>query len=791
MQISINWLREFVAVDRTPDELAEELTLSGLEVDGLEPAAPRFSGVVVAEILERSPHPDADRLSICRVTDGLAEHEIVCGAPNARPGIKVPFAPVGTELPDGLRIKAARIRGVESKGMLCSARELGLAEDSAGLMLLDPDARVGADLRQHLGLDDSILEIDLTANRGDCFSVLGIAREIAARHGLGPLEESVECIEPDVDAQFDFGLSDTIACPRFAGRVITGLNPSARSPDWLRERLRRGGLRPIHPVVDVTNYVMLEYGQPLHAYRLDRLQGPIDVRQAKRGESLVLLDGTALELDDDTLVIADHSGVIGLAGIMGGQSTAVDASTDAIFLESAFFAPNALQGRARRYGLHTDASVRFERGVDPSGQERAIERATALLKQIASGLAGPVFVAEDPAAVPPRPVIDVVAARIAARLGLELADEEIEQQLGGLGMDLTRKSAGWQVQPPSYRFDIAIEEDVTEELGRMIGYDRIPVSRARSDVVLGLAPESAVSTDALSDLLVARGYTEIVSYGFTDAALQAEILGDETAIRLANPLSQELGVLRRSLWPGLLKAVQLNLSRQASRCRLFETGTVFGPEPSRVDEVTCFSGVVLGARHPVHWDDQDSSTDFFDVKADLDAVLANWRLGNNFRYAPGMHPALNPSRASAILHGETTTGWLGELHPRLQKKFDIRVPVILFELNLATMPVPALPRYAQFSRFPSVRRDLAVIVDEAVAVADLTKVVTETLGGVLTRYEIFDLYRGSGVDTGRKSIGIGLILQDASRTLTDQETDEMIQRVVRRLEQELGARIRS
>jgi len=791
MKLTIDWLRDFVPVDKDGQALADELTLAGLEVDAVTPVAADFSGVVVAEILEKRPHPDADRLSICRVSDGTRELEIVCGAPNAAAGIRVPFAPVGTELPGGMKIRAAKIRGVRSEGMLCSARELGLSEDAAGLLILDADAPLGESLRRHLRLDDEALDIDLTPNRGDCFSVLGIAREIAARSGTAPLEESLDCVEPESDGTFPVEISASEACPRFAGRVITGLSAQARSPDWLRERLRRAGLRPIHPVVDVTNYVMLEYGQPLHAYRLDRLTGAIDVRLGRAGETLTLLDEQVVELDEDTLVIADGSGAIGLAGIMGGLSTAVDAATEEIFLESAFFSQAAIQGRARRYGLHTDASVRFERGVDPYGQERAVERATALLLGIAGGTPGPVLVAEDEASLPERPVIALRAARVRSLLGTDVPDAEIAALLERLGMCIEPDDDGWRVTPPSYRFDIAIEEDLIEEAGRMIGYDQIPVVPGSAEVRLGRDPETLVSTDGLSDLLVARGYSEIVSYGFTDAGIQAGILGGDGAVRLANPISRDLSVLRESLWPGLLLTARHNLSHQIDRCRLFECGTVFSADGDKVIEHPSLAALITGLRRPVHWEGETPPADFFDLKGDLEAVLASWNGQVTFEFRAERHAALRPSAAARIYRDGIAIGWLGELHPALQKRLDLRQSVVLFEIDLDAAGVAGLPKFEDYSRFPSVRRDLALVVPERVSVTDLTKHVAAGLGAALKRCEVFDVYRGQGVDTGRKSVGIGLILQDASRTLTDQETDDMIQKVVRRLERELEATIRS
>lgn len=791
MKINIDWLMDFVSLENSAEALADDLTMAGLEVDSVTPVAADLAGVVVAEVLERRGHPNADRLSICRITDGTEEHEIVCGAPNAAAGIKVPFARVGTVLPGGMKIKAARIRGVESGGMLCSGRELELSDDAAGLLLLDADVEPGTPISEHLRLDDHVLDIDLTPNRGDCFSVLGIAREVAAWQGREPLEESQACVEAESDRAHEVELVDTNACPRFAGRVVTGINTGARSPDWVQERLRRAGLRPIHPVVDVTNYVMLELGQPLHAYRLDKLEGPIRVRFAAAKECLTLLDGSELELDEDALVIADDSGAIGLAGIMGGSSTAVDPETETIFLESAFFAPGAIQGRARRYGLHTDASVRFERGVDPTGQERAIERATELLTEIAGGAAGPIMVAEAAESIPRREAVLLREERISSLLGTDIEPETLEQLLVRLGMQIVPTDGGWRVTPPSYRFDIVIEEDLIEEIGRMVGYDQLPVTPEHAGLHLGRAPESSISIDSLADFLVARGYAEVVSFGFTEADDLASITGGAAAVPLANPISQDLSVMRSTLWPGLLRSAQLNASHQLQRCRLFEIGTVFEPDGEAVRERTCVAGLLTGSRVPTHWEGGPERADFFDIKGDVEALMSIWRGNEAPSFKADTHPALNPTRSSAVYRDGIRIAWIGELHPELQARFDLKESVVLFELDLSAIDESTLPKYQAYSKYPSSRRDLAVVVNDDVTAEQLTKHVVEVLGPSLQRYEIFDVYRGKGVDPGRKSIGIGLILQDASRTLNDADTDDMIKRVMRRLEQEVGATIRN
>ena len=792
MRISTEWLQEWVDLELTPEALAEELTTAGLEVDSVTVATPPAATIVVAEILEVQPHPNADRLVLCRVSDGADTRTIVCGAPNVAVGIKVPYAPIGSTLPGGLKIKRAKIRGVSSEGMLCSARELELSDDADGLLLLAPDAPVGVALVEHLKLNDAVLDVDLTPNRGDCFSVLGIAREVAARRGASLNGPGLEPVGPQTATVFPVELVATAACPRFAGRVITGLDASAESPDWLKERLRRVGLRSIHPVVDVTNYVMLELGQPLHAYSLEKLRGGIRVRFASTGEKLKLLDGADAELQPDVLVIADESGPIGLAGIMGGASTAVDASTTDIFFEAAFFSPSALRGRARRFGLHTDASVRFERGVDPLQQERAIERATSLLKQIAGGAPGPTTMVEHRDAVPSVAQIRLRKARVEKLLGLSVTPESIEASLRSLGMKLEAAEEGvWFVTAPSFRFDIAIEEDLIEEIGRMIGYDEIETVAGSASIRLGTVSEQHIPNDDIADLLVDRGYHEVITYSFIDEPTQLSVLPGIESVRLANPISSDLSVLRGSLWPGVLRAAQQNLSRQQARCRFFELGTEFAAADGKVIEQGVVAGLVVGPLWPEHWDLGKQDADFFDVKADVEALLALTRRLADFDIERAEHPALNPAQSAKISCNGQLVGWLGAIHPRLQRVFDLKKSAVLFSLNLEPTFAAAVPIFESYSKFPSVRRDLALLVDEAVSVGDLIKLVEKTVGETLSRVVVFDIYRGEGIDSRRKSVGLGLILQDASRTLTDVDADGLVETVTRNLERELGATIRT
>jgi len=794
MRVSLDWLRDFVALDGDADRVADDLTSSGLEVESVERAGAPLDGVVVAEVVAVARHPNADRLSVCTVNDGRAEVQVVCGAPNAAAGIKAPFARVGSTLPGGKAIAAAELRGVRSNGMLCSARELELPDDVDGLLLLDADAPLGRPVAEHLKLDDAILEVNVTPNRGDCFSVLGIARELAARRNAALARREPKPVAATTNEIFPVALLAGEHCPRFAGRVLR-IRAGAKSPFWLRERLRRAGLRAIHPVVDVTNYVMLELGQPLHAYDLAKLNDRIEARFAKAGESLVLLDGKKIELREDVLVIADARGPVGLAGVMGGQSTAVSPATSAIFLESAFFSPQALAGRARRYGLHTDASLRFERGVDPTGQARALERATELLVEICGAQCGPPNVTERVADAPTRVPVRLRRARASALLGIAVPDRRIEQLFERLEMRVEREADGWRVTPPAFRFDIAIEEDLIEEIGRMIGYGEIPSTPGAPTAVLGLATETRVSSDHIADVLAARGYAEVVTYSFVDPTLDAAVSPGAQAAALANPIASDMAVLRSSLWPGLICAARENLSHQRARFKLFEIGQQFEAAGGGVRETAVVAGLAVGTRTPEHWDGQGPDVDFFDVKGDLEALLQGTGRAGEFRFAAAAHPALSPGRTASIVLDGATVGWLGALHPNLQRQLDrpqhASGAAIAFALQIEPAFASRIPAFRSYSKFPSIRRDLAIVVDEKMPVATITKAASDAAGEWLQHVVVFDVYRGGGVDSSRKSIGLGLLLQDVSRTLTDADADQTMQKVMARLERELGAKIRT
>ena len=791
MRVNLEWLREWVSIDLEPAELAERLTVAGLEVSSVEAAAPDFEGPVVAEITGVQPHPDADRLVVCEVDDGRKQHVVVCGAPNATSGLRAPFAPVGAQLPGGVKIGRAKLRGVTSDGMLCSGQDLGLSEESDGLLELAEDAPLGESIRDHLRLDDAILDIELTPNRGDCFSVVGIAREVAATQGLELEPPANVPVKAQSSATFNVTLEAEAGCPRFVGRLIRGISITATSPVWLAERLRRAGFRAIHPVVDVTNYVMLELGQPLHSYDERKLDTGIVVRLARKREKLKLLDDREISLDPDVMVIADSSGAIGLAGIMGGNSTAVDAQTQDIFLEAAYFSPPAMAGRARRLGLQTDAATRFERGVDPENQARAIERATALLVEIVGGEPGPIVETKLSDHLAANEPILLRHDRLQAILGLDVDTESVEHILKILAMDVTQHKGGWRVTPPGFRFDLRVEEDLFEEVARMIGYDNIPVTPELSAGHLGTATESRVTEDRLADLLAARGYSESISYSFVDEELEDAINPGTAMAKLANPISKDLSVMRRSLWPGLLKTATQNLSRQQNRMRLFEMGAQFSVVAKKIVETHVLAGLVAGSRWPEHWDFDATAADFFDVKADIEAIFQLTGRLDELQFSAAEHPALRPGQTARLRLAGEHIGWLGALHPVLEHRLELRTNVILFALRLEETLQSALPNFRAYSKFPSVRRDIAVVVDENISVDRIIESVRENAGDMLQNVMVFDVYRGKGIDSSLKSVALGLILQDTSRTLTDADADHTVSSVTEHLGRALGATIRT
>lgn len=792
MKFSENWLRELVEVPADRAALVERLTMSGLEVESVSALGVGLDGVVVAEIVEARPHPDADRLRVCSVQTGQgAPLQIVCGAPNARPGLKAPLAMIGAQLPNGVAIKAAKLRGVESQGMLCSAKELGLDADASGLLELPGDAPVGVPLAHYLGLPDASIELKLTPNRPDCLGMLGLAYDVAAQFGSAARAPRIEPVAPAGGATRGIRLEAGADCPRYLGRMIAGIDPAAPTPLWIAERLRRAGLRPIAAVVDVTNYVMLELGQPLHAFDDDKLDGDVVVRRARAGETLTLLDGTEAKLDEGFLLIADTARPLALAGVMGGMASRVTDGTRNVFLESAHFAPPVIMGRARRLGLSSDAAHRFERGVDPELPRLALERATALLLSIAGGTAGPVCVAERAQDLPARAPVRLRRARLARVLGAEVADAEVTRMLTALGMVVAATDDGWRVTPPSRRFDIEREEDLIEEVARIHGYARVPTHVPAGAFALAPESESQLSGMALREQLAARGYQEAICYAFVDAALLQRWQLDAGAVALANPLSADLAVMRTSLLPGLVQALAANRNRQQARVRLFEVGRSFHAGNGAPLETARVAAVACGEATAEQWGEPARATDFFDLKGDLQSLCALGGEPQAWRYdTEGLPAWLHPGRGARVLRDGKPVGYVGALHPRLAKALDLGADVYAFEVELDAVAQRRVPRAEPVSRFPMVRRDIAVELPEEVAWDALEATVRRAVGVQLADLFVFDRYSGPGLGDGRKSIAMGLILQDRSRTLTDEDADRCVASAVAALERECRAKLR-
>ncbi|MBI3343852.1 MAG: phenylalanine--tRNA ligase subunit beta [Gammaproteobacteria bacterium] len=792
MKISEQWLRERVNPPLSTTALADMLTMAGLEVESAQPVAQSFAGVVVGEITGIKPHPDADSLHLCQVQIGdVTALNIVCGASNARAGMRVPAAMIGAELPGGKIIKDTTIRGVKSEGMLCSASELGLAESSEGLLELPADTRLGEDVYLYLKLDDSALELGITPNRGDCLSIAGVAREAAALSRCTLQEPVIKPVIATLDEQREIKLDAPEDCPRYAGRVIRRIKPNTPSPLWLQERLRRSGVRSISPVVDVTNYVMLELGQPMHAFDLAKLDGGICVRRARTGETLTLLDGQQVTLDGQTLVIADQRRVLAMAGIMGGLDSAIGDQTQDLFLESAWFAPHTISSRARAMGLHTESSHRFERGVDPQLQTRAVERATQLLLEIVGGEPGPVIEVCRESYLPKRGHIHLRAERIRRVLGLTPGPDEVADILNRLAMTVTALPDGWQVTPPSYRFDIVIEADLIEEVARLYGYSRLPFSMPQARLALVPQPEAEVAPNRMRQLLVDRGYQEVVTYSFVDPTLQQLINPGQSPITLANPLSSEMSVMRTTLWTGLVQTLLYNQNRQQRRLRIFELGLNFLIKDVNIKQDISIGGLVAGEPYPEQWGLPTRPSDFYDIKADVEALLHLGGAEDDFRFIPAKHPALHPGQAACIKWGDKIIGWVGALHPSLMRKLGIDGKVYVFELALEQIKHGNIAKFSELSRFPAIRRDLAVVVDETVSAEQVCTCVKNAAPDYTRQVQLFDVYRGKGIDSGRKSLALGLTLQAPSRTLTDQEVDEIMQDIVKRLNHELSGTLRS
>ncbi|MFP1869952.1 phenylalanine--tRNA ligase subunit beta [Lonsdalea quercina] len=794
MKFSELWLREWVNPAISSEALSEQITMAGLEVDGVEPAAGAFNGVFVGEVIECEQHPNADKLRVTKVNVGGERLlDIVCGAPNCRKGLKVAVATIGAVLPGDFKIKAAKLRGEPSEGMLCSFSELGIADDHNGILELPTDAPIGTDLREYLKLDDNIIEISVTPNRADCLSLQGVARDVAVLNGVAFNAPEITPVEPTIADTFPISVDAPEACPRYLGRVVKGINVKASTPLWMREKLRRCGIRSIDPVVDVTNYVLLELGQPMHAFDLARLDGNITVRTAQEGETLRLLDGNDAKLNAETLVIADSSKALAMAGIFGGEHSGVNEETQDVLLECAFFNPLAITGRARRYGLHTDASHRYERGVDPELQSQAMERATRLLLDICGGEAGPVVDVTHDKNLPARATIALRREKLDRLIGHHIADDKVSDILERLGCQVTRIADGWQATAPSWRFDMEIEEDLVEEVARIYGYDNIPNEAALAPLKMTSHREANLSLKRVKTMLVDHGYQEAITYSFVDPKIQALVHPGEEALILPSPISVDMSAMRLSLWTGLLGAVVYNQNRQQSRIRIFESGLRFVPDSDAeqgIRQEMMLAGVITGSRYEEHWDLARQPVDFYDLKGDFEAVLALTGKLSAVEFRAEANPALHPGQSAAIYLDDQRIGFIGVIHPELERKLDLNGRTVVFEVLWDKISDRVVPEAADVSRFPANRRDIAVVVAENVPAGDILAECKKVGANQLVGVNLFDVYRGKGVEDGYKSLAISLVLQDTARTLAEEEIAATVAKCVAALKQRFQASLR-
>ncbi|GAB1040077.1 phenylalanine--tRNA ligase subunit beta [Shewanella algae] len=794
MKFSESWLREWVNPAISRDELTHQITMAGLEVDDVIAVAGDFSGVVVGEVVECGQHPDADKLRVTKVNVGGEELlDIVCGAPNCRQGLKVAVAVVGAVLPGDFKIKKAKLRGQPSHGMLCSYGELGIEIESDGIIELPLDAPIGTDIREYLQLNDVIIDVDLTANRADCLGMVGLAREVGVLNRLNVTEPSWEAANVSSERRVEIDVANPEACPRYLGRVVSNVNVKAQTPDWMVEKLRRSGIRSIDPIVDITNYVLVEFGQPMHAFDLDKIDGGIKVRLGNGEEKLTLLDGNEIIVPADTLVIADNSQALALAGVFGGEASGVSEQTRDIMLECAFFAPLAIMGKARRLGLHTDSSHRFERGVDPELQHKAMDRATRLVLDICGGEAGPVVEAKSEAHLPKAADIKLRRSKLDKLLGHQISDADVEEILTRLGFQVEKQGSDWQVKTATYRFDMAIEEDLIEEVARIYGYNNIPNTAPLAHLSMTDHKESDLKLSRVRAMLVARGFQEAVTYSFVDPKLQKLVNPDSEAMVLPNPISSEMSAMRLSMFTGLLNAVGYNQARQQTRVRLFETGLRFIPDAqaeSGVRQQAMLGAVIAGPQSDEHWSMESKTVDFFDLKGDLEAIIGLTVSEAEFSFKGAQHPAMHPGQCAEILRNDRVIGYIGAVHPSLEKPFGLNGKTIVFELELDALLQAKLPQAQAVSKFPANRRDIAIVVDEEVAAGDVMTLIRKVGENQLVGLNLFDVYRGKGVEQGKKSLAIALTLQDNTRTLEEKEIAEMVDTVVSALKSEFNASLR-
>ncbi|HGH4614881.1 TPA: phenylalanine--tRNA ligase subunit beta [Enterobacter bugandensis] len=794
MKFSELWLREWVNTTLDSEALSNQITMAGLEVDGVEPVSGAFNGVVVGEVVECGQHPNADKLRVTKVNVGGDRLlDIVCGAPNCRQGLKVAVATVGAVLPGDFKIKAAKLRGEPSEGMLCSFSELGISDDHNGIIELPLDAPVGTDIREYLKLDDNTIEISVTPNRADCLGIIGVARDVAVLNQTELNAPEIVPVEATISDVLPIQVDAADACPRYLGRVVKGINVKAPTPLWMKEKLRRCGIRSIDAVVDVTNYVLLELGQPMHAFDKDRIEGGIVVRMAKEGETLVLLDGTEAKLNADTLVIADHSKALAMGGIFGGEHSGVNDETQNVLLECAFFSPLSITGRARRHGLHTDASHRYERGVDPALQYKAMERATRLLIDICGGEAGPVIDVTNEATLPKRATITLRRSKLDRLIGHHVADAQVTDILTRLGCEVTEGQDEWKAVAPSWRFDMEIEEDLVEEVARVYGYNNIPDEPVQAGLVMGAHREANLSLKRVKTMLNDKGYQEVITYSFVDPKLQQLIHPGQEALILPSPISSEMSAMRLSLWTGLLGTIVYNQNRQQNRVRIFESGLRFVPDNQAnlgIRQDLMLAGAISGNRYEEHWDLAKGTVDFYDMKGDLEAILDLTGKLSEIEFRAEAIPALHPGQSAAIYLDGKRVGFIGVVHPELERNLDLNGRTIVFELEWSPVADRVIPQAQDVSRFPANRRDIAVVVAENVPAADILAECKKVGVNQVVGVNLFDVYRGKGVAEGFKSLAISLILQDTSRTLEEEEIAATVAKCVEALKERFQASLR-
>ena len=794
MKFNESWLREWVNPAISTEQLCDQITMLGLEVDGVEPVAGAFTGVVIGEVVECAQHPDADKLRVTKVNVGGDRLlDIVCGAPNCRLGLKVACAIEGAVLPGDFKIKKTKLRGQPSEGMLCSFSELGIKEDHSGIIELPADAPIGTDFRKYLNLNDVAIEISLTPNRADCLSIAGIAREVGVINRATVKAPAIEAVPATIADKVAVELQAPEACPRYLARVVKNVNVKAASPLWLQEKLRRCGIRSIDPIVDITNLSLLELGQPMHAFDAAKIDGAIQVRMAKADEELVLLDGTTAKLQPNTLVIADSKGALAMAGIFGGEVSGVSEETKDVVLEAAFFAPLAITGRARQYGLHTDASHRFERGVDPELTRQAMERATALLLEICGGEAGEIVEAVAKEYLPTRQTVSLRRSKLDAVIGHHIEDEIVTDILARLGLNVTFANGTWTAVAPSWRFDIEIEEDLIEEVARIYGYNSIPNNSPLAHLEMKGTPEKLLEAIRVRTALVDSDYQEVITYSFVDPKVQQLLHPDQEALMLPNPISSEMSAMRVSLLTGLLETIVYNQNRQQNRVRIFEAGLRFIPDANAelgVRQEPVFAAAIVGDKRATYWENKAEAVDFFDLKGDLERVLSLTAARQDLQFVAKPFPALHPGQSAAIMLDGKEIGFIGTVHPSIVQKLGIKGKPVVFELLASAISERPVPAAKEISKFPANNRDIAVVVDEIVAAGEVLETCRKAGGAKLVGVNLFDVYQGTNLAEGKKSLAISLTIQDTEKTLEEDEITAVMQAVLVALAERFNAVLR-